>query len=60
MAKKNKAQRALTRVTDLVLANASMAELEKAQRAAESAGASDEEYSQTFWNARRLLQGMSP
>ena len=53
-------RRALTNVTDLVLADASIEKIEQAQRQAEQSGTNEDEYSQAVWNARRLLQGMTP
>jgi hypothetical protein len=58
--KKNRVQHALTEVTDMVLRDASPQQLEQAQKRAEKAGATDEQFSEAFWNARRTLQGMTP
>ena len=58
--KADRVRQALTRATDLILSDASIYKIEAAQKKAYEAGATDEEWSEAVWNARRIAQGMTP
>jgi len=52
--------KALTQVADTILQNRTIGDITKAQTEAMAAGATDDEYSDVVWKARRTLQGRIP